>query len=54
MLCESINSDQKEKEGDLLNGNLVIELNNLITNIYIYTSVQRICTGEGSTDKIIK
>ena len=33
MLCESVNSDQEEKEGDLLNGNRIINLNNLITNI---------------------
>ena len=34
MLCESINSDREEKEGDLLNGNRITNLNNLITNIY--------------------
>ena len=33
MLYESINSDQEEREGDLLNGNRIINLNNLITNI---------------------
>ena len=33
MICESVNSDQEEKEGDLLNGNRIINLNNLITNI---------------------
>ena len=33
MLCESVNSDQEEKEGDLLNGNRIINLNNLITTI---------------------
>ena len=33
MMCESVNSDQEEKEGDLLNGNHIINLNNLITNI---------------------
>ena len=33
MMCESINSDQEEKEGDVLNGNRIINLNNLITNI---------------------
>ena len=33
MLCESVNSDQKTKEGDLLNGNNIINLKNLITNI---------------------
>ena len=26
MLCESVNSDQEEKEGDLLNGNRIINL----------------------------
>ena len=33
MLYESVNSDQKEKEGDVLNGNHTINLNNLIINI---------------------
>ena len=33
MICEAVNSDQEEKEGDLLNGNRNINLNNLITNI---------------------
>ena len=34
MMCESVNSDQEEKEGGVLNGNLIIiNLNNLITNI---------------------
>ena len=33
MLCESVNSDQEEKEGDLLNGNRIINLKNSITNI---------------------
>ena len=33
MLCESVISDQEEKEGDLLNGNCIINLNNFITNI---------------------
>ena len=33
MLCESVNSDQEEKEGYLLNGNRIINLNNVITNI---------------------
>ena len=33
MMCESVNSDQEEKKGDVLNGNRIINLNNLITNI---------------------
>ena len=33
MMCESVNSDQEEREGDVLNGNRMINLNNLITNI---------------------
>ena len=33
IICESINSDQEEKDGDVLNGNRSINLNNLITNI---------------------
>ena len=30
---ESVNSDQEEKEGDVLNGNCIINLKNLITKI---------------------
>ena len=33
MLCESVNSDQEEKEGYLQNGNGIINPNNLFTNI---------------------
>ena len=33
MMCGSINSDKEEKEGDLLNGNRIINLKNFITNI---------------------
>ena len=33
MICESVNTYQEEKEGYLLNGNRIIKLNNLITNI---------------------
>ena len=33
MMCESINSDQEEKEGDVLNSNRIINLNNLISKI---------------------
>ena len=36
MMCESVNSDQEEKEEDVLNGNRIINLNNLITNIDIF------------------
>ena len=36
MMCESVNSDKKEKEGDLLNSNRIINLKNLITNIDIF------------------
>ena len=32
MICKSVNSDQEEKEGDVLNGNRIINLKNLITN----------------------
>ena len=51
MMCESVNSDQEEKEEDVLNGNRIINLNNLITNIDFF-GVQRMCTREGTTDKI--
>ena len=33
MMCESVNSDQEEKEGDVLNGNNIINLKDFITNI---------------------
>ena len=33
MICESVNSDQEEKEGDVLNGNCIINLKDFITNI---------------------
>ena len=33
MICESVNSDQEEKEGDVHNGNCIINLENLITKI---------------------
>ena len=33
MICESIKSDQEEKEGDVLNDKRSINLKNLITNI---------------------
>ena len=33
MMCESVNSDQEEKEGDVLNGNPIINLKNFIINI---------------------
>ena len=52
MMCESINYYQEEKEGDVLNGNRIINLKNLISNIDKFFGVQRMCTGEGTTDKI--
>ena len=33
MMCGSINSNQEEKEGDVLTRNRIINLKNLITNI---------------------
>ena len=36
ILCESVNSDQEENEGGLLNGNRIINLNNFITKIDKY------------------
>ena len=32
-MCGSVKSDQEEKEGDVLNGNRIINLKNFITNI---------------------
>ena len=34
MICESVNSDQEGKQGDVHNGNFIINLKNLITNIH--------------------
>ena len=36
MICESINSEQEEKEGDVLNGNRIINLKNFITNMEFF------------------
>ena len=33
IMCESVNSDQEEKEGYVLNGNRIINLKNFITNM---------------------
>ena len=33
MMCESVNSEQEEKKGDVLNGNRIINLKDFITNI---------------------
>ena len=33
MMCESENSNQEEKEGDVLNSNRIINLKNFITNM---------------------
>ena len=35
-MCESVNSDREEYEGDVLNGNCIINLQNLITNMDIF------------------
>ena len=36
MICESVNSYQEEKEGDVINGNRIINLKNFITNMDIF------------------
>ena len=46
MMCESVNSDQEEKERDVLNGSHIINLNNLITNIDKFL-VCKECAQEG-------
>ena len=33
IMCESVDSDQEEKVGDVLNGNRIINLKDFITNI---------------------
>ena len=45
-MCESVNSDQEENEGYVLNGNRIINLKNLITNIYKFL-VYKECAQEG-------
>ena len=45
MICESVKSYQEEKGGDLLNGNRIINLNNLITNIDTFL-VYKVCAQE--------
>ena len=45
MICESVKSDQEEKEGDLLNSNRIINLKNLITNMD-NVLVRKECTQE--------
>ena len=45
MMCESVNSDQEEKEGDVLNGNHIINQKGFITNIDIFL-VCRDCAQE--------
>ena len=51
MIRESINSDQEEKEEYVLNGNCIINLNNLIKNIDNLFGLRRMRTGEGTTYK---
>ena len=51
MICESVNSYQEEKEGDLLNGNRIINLNNSITNID-KSLLCKECAQKGSTNII--
>ena len=36
MMCKSVNSDQEEKEGDVLNGNRIINLKYFITHMDIF------------------
>ena len=45
IVCESVNSDQEEKGRDLLNGNRIINLKNLITNIGTFLICKE-CTQE--------
>ena len=33
MMCESVNSDQEGKEGDVLNGNCIINISNIDKNL---------------------
>ena len=53
MLCETVKSNQEEKEGDLLNGNRIININNLILNIYTFL-VCKECAQERDIQIILK
>ena len=44
MICESVNSDQEKKEGDVLNGNHIINLKNLITKVDTFLVCKKMCT----------
>ena len=50
MMCESVNYDQEEKKGDVLNGNRIINLNILITNIDTFL-VRKECAQERELQK---
>ena len=51
MLSESVNTDQDEKKGDVLKGNRIINLNNLITYVDVFFGVQRVCDNLPQTKK---
>ena len=51
MMCESVKSDQEEKEGDVLNDNRIINLKNLIINIDNFLFAKNVHR-RGTTDKI--
>ena len=52
MLCKPISSDNKEKEGDNLSGNRLINLKILTTNIDKCFSVPKMCILGRSTNEI--
>ena len=43
MLSQTVNADQEEKERDLLNGNRIINLKNLIKNIDTFWCANSLC-----------
>ena len=45
MICESVNSNQEENEGDVPNANFIINLNNFITNTEMFW-VRKECAQE--------
>ena len=52
MLCKPRSSDNKQKEGDNISGDRLINIKKLTTNIENCFSVPTMSTGEGYTDRI--
>ena len=53
MLCEPINPDSEDEEGDKIIGDYPVNIQKLITNIETF-QFGNMCTGPGSTDENIR